>query len=394
MITPNASGTAVGAAAKATGGGAAEAARDTAAEDSGFADLLARPAAEPVAKPSNPPGAAEADTDTEDSATADTPPDPTLPEQLLALIAASPATARAAGSKTPASPAAAGASPVQPAMPGAAATTLPATSPAMTTAAAIPSAVTAATATVTAGTETPLAPLPTAGTASAASGDATAALAGTTTPSAAATGTGNADAINLGDFAKALGLAATADAAAAASTASDTAAAPEVADRGSLLAPTTSAATPMRTAAAAAVNPVLTLPADPDAGFDDAFGARIGWLADQRIGRAEIRLNPEHLGAIDVRLQIDGTRVSAEFQSAHADVRQALENSVGRLRELLGQQGLQLAQSDVGHGRGGEHGDRAAAMRGDNSASEHEAGLIERPLPQTLHSRGLLDEYA
>ncbi|WP_152597786.1 flagellar hook-length control protein FliK [Novilysobacter arseniciresistens] len=146
----------------------------------------------------------------------------------------------------------------------------------------------------------------------------------------------------------------------------------------------------------AAGQPPLAFPADPDAGFDDAFGARIGWLAEQRIGHAEIRLNPETLGTIDVRLQIDGTRVVAEFQSAHADVRHALENSVGRLRELLGQHGLQLAHSDVGQGRGDGAGDSAGGRAGTvagNADGIHADGRSERA-PVQLRTRGLLDEYA
>ena len=99
------------------------------------------------------------------------------------------------------------------------------------------------------------------------------------------------------------------------------------------------------------------------------------------------------LGAIDVRLQIDGTRVSAEFQSAHADVRHALENSVGRLRDMLGQQGLQLAHSDVGQGRGGEAGNRSGQSRTDGFA-DTDPGLFERPALPALRARGLLDEYA
>ena len=158
----------------------------------------------------------------------------------------------------------------------------------------------------------------------------------------------------------------------------------------------TAPATTTTRAATAISQPALAFPTDPDAGFDDAFGARIGWLAEQRIGRAEIRLNPETLGTIDVRLQIDGNRVTAEFHSANADVRQALESSVGRLRDMLDQHGLQLAHSNVGHG-----GNEAArdgqgnADRGSDTARGPGEGNdpIERPARFT-HTRGLLDEYA
>lgn len=99
------------------------------------------------------------------------------------------------------------------------------------------------------------------------------------------------------------------------------------------------AATPARSVVPTAP---LNLPPNPQAGFDDGLGTGIAWMAEQRIGHAEIRLNPEHVGPIEVRVQVDGNRVDAEFHSNHVEVRQAIEASVPRLREMLGQHGLQL----------------------------------------------------
>jgi flagellar hook-length control protein FliK len=135
----------------------------------------------------------------------------------------------------------------------------------------------------------------------------------------------------------------------------------------------------------------LALPADPGAGFDDAFGARIGWMAEQRIGHAELRVTPDHAGPIDVRLQLDGQRVSLEFHSGHAETRQALEASLPRLRDLLGQQGLQLAQADVGQRQAGDWRAAAQTLQGQG---EHDAGTAEHAAPRLLRARGLLDEYA
>jgi len=136
----------------------------------------------------------------------------------------------------------------------------------------------------------------------------------------------------------------------------------------------------------------LALPTDPDAGFDDGFGARIAWMAGQRLGHAQIRMNPENVGPIDVRVQLDGNRVSAEFHSAHAEVRQAIEASLPRLREMLGQHGLQLGQADVGHGQSSRRGDPSATGQGRDRARETEPDpLATLPMRNT---RGLLDEYA
>jgi flagellar hook-length control protein FliK len=155
--------------------------------------------------------------------------------------------------------------------------------------------------------------------------------------------------------------------------------------------PSIAAAMSNTPAARAIIAAPITVPSDPQSGFDDGFGARLVWMAEQRLGHAEIRLNPEHLGPIEVRVQMDGTQVSAEFQSGHASVRQAIEASLPRLREMLGQQGLQLGQTDVGQ----RHAGSGTPARRDGDAPSQGTSPAGAQLPSRhLRTRGLLDEYA
>jgi len=150
---------------------------------------------------------------------------------------------------------------------------------------------------------------------------------------------------------------------------------------------------PRATAAAVQANAPLGL----DNGFEDGFSSRIAWMADQKVGHAEIRITPDHLGAIDVRLQVDGNRVNAEFHSAQPDVRHALESSLPRLRDMLGQQGLQLGQADVGQRQAQQQASNGQASSSSGSGNDradaaNDAGWTRGPT--TRASRGLLDEYA
>lgn len=151
---------------------------------------------------------------------------------------------------------------------------------------------------------------------------------------------------------------------------------------------------------AAPALPPLALPAEPGDGFDDGFGARIAWMAGQRLGHAEIRLNPEHVGPIDVRLKLDGDQVRAEFASANAEVRQAIEASLPRLREMLGQQGLQLGHADVGQGRPDADGGAARAggsghaQAGGGGGGGDADGADPAPAAAPVRTRGLVDAYA
>ncbi|MCU1001921.1 flagellar hook-length control protein FliK [Stenotrophomonas maltophilia] len=133
-----------------------------------------------------------------------------------------------------------------------------------------------------------------------------------------------------------------------------------------------------------------------DDGFDQAIGARLGWLADQKIGHAHIRLSPDDMGPVDVRLQLNGDKVHASFSSPHVDVRQALESSLPRLRELLGEQGFQLAHADVGHQAPGGGGTASGQPGGGGMAGDGEPtpGDASVSSAQLIRQRGLLDAYA
>lgn len=129
--------------------------------------------------------------------------------------------------------------------------------------------------------------------------------------------------------------------------------------------------------------------------FDDALGARVSWLADQKIGHAHIRISPAELGPVEVRLHLNGDQVNASFLSAQPEVRQALESSLPRLREMLGQHGFQLGQADVGQQQQQARQDQRLAPgdNGNQGADELLQGTA-RISAVLLHQRGLLDAYA
>ena len=125
--------------------------------------------------------------------------------------------------------------------------------------------------------------------------------------------------------------------------------------------------------------------------FDEDIGDAVRWMADQKIGHAHIKVTPNDLGTVESRLRLDGDRVHADFSSAQAEVRQALENSLPRLRDMLGQHGFQLAHADVGQ----QHTppSQGAAPPHGESPADTEA-LTETPRTVRMTARGLVDAYA
>ena len=83
-------------------------------------------------------------------------------------------------------------------------------------------------------------------------------------------------------------------------------------------------------------------------GWDQALGERVHWMVTQRLQAAEIHLNPPELGPVEVRLSMDQNQARIQFLSPHASVRDAIEAALPRLREMLGDGGVQLMNVDVG----------------------------------------------
>ncbi len=83
------------------------------------------------------------------------------------------------------------------------------------------------------------------------------------------------------------------------------------------------------------------------AGWDQALGDQVQWMVGQKLQGAEIRLNPAHLGPMEVRIQVQHDQANITFSAQHGVVRDALEAAIPRLREMLGESGLNLANVQV-----------------------------------------------
>lgn len=138
----------------------------------------------------------------------------------------------------------------------------------------------------------------------------------------------------------------------------------------------------------------LPLPAVRAQDFSERFGAQLQWMAGEGIGHARVRVSPQELGPVEVMLRLDGERISAEFISAHAETRQALEHGLPRLRDLLGEHGFQLAHAGVGHGSADTDAGPGAGAHSSGTSAPGDDVAIDGPSPSAAVSNRLLDAYA
>lgn len=125
--------------------------------------------------------------------------------------------------------------------------------------------------------------------------------------------------------------------------------------------------------------------------WKEELGAQLTWMAAKGIEAASLRLSPEHLGPLDIRISVHEGQASVLFSAANPDTRSALEQSLPRLREMFASQGLVL--SDAGVSRDAPRNafkpsTQPAAVRGVSDASaETSVKAI------TLARLGLVDTY-
>ncbi len=141
----------------------------------------------------------------------------------------------------------------------------------------------------------------------------------------------------------------------------------------------------------------LVKPPVGGAGWDQALGGRVLLLAQAKSPMAELRLNPPHLGPLEVRINMEGDQASVSFSTHHAQVREALEMALPRLREMLAEQGIALAQADVSQqqlARDGQGPGRQRGAAGEPGGAGEDA-LSEIQAPRVVEVRlGLVDYYA
>ena len=136
-----------------------------------------------------------------------------------------------------------------------------------------------------------------------------------------------------------------------------------------------------------------------DRGWERALGEKVVWLVGQQVQAAEVKLNPPHLGPVEFRLTLNGNEASVSFTAANAAVRDAIEQALPRLREMLAEQNVVMVDVNVGQ-RGGsglaEQREGQAQVGGSPAfapGTDGQAPAAELPLRRTSMS-GLVDEYA
>ena len=133
--------------------------------------------------------------------------------------------------------------------------------------------------------------------------------------------------------------------------------------------------------------------------WGQVLGQRVVVMANQKIQEAKITLNPEKLGPVQIKLHMDkDQQVHVSMLAQHGTTREAMENAIPKLKEMLEQAGIAFGSMDVGDQK---DFDQAKEEAGFGKGSQNSAGLNsaddeqnEKPVVLQTKNNNLVDYYA
>lgn len=116
--------------------------------------------------------------------------------------------------------------------------------------------------------------------------------------------------------------------------------------------------------------------------WGDKVMGKLTWLTANKLSVAEIHLTPPDMGPMEVRVQVQQDQTSITVHAANPAVRDQLELHSHRLRDMLGEQGLNLEKFDVADSPQQQTGEQTASGddpdtsgRGDTRSASVDEGL-------------------
>ncbi|PXV52600.1 flagellar hook-length control protein FliK [Dyella jiangningensis] len=130
--------------------------------------------------------------------------------------------------------------------------------------------------------------------------------------------------------------------------------------------------------------------------FGQELSQQVTWLGGQDVKEARIRLHPEDLGELDVKVSVKQDHVDVAFIAQHPQAVHAVQQTLTQLDSMLAHHGLSLGQAQVGQGNSGspQAGSSGGSSSGGESGLGEVAGEVASVVAPVVKAVGLVDMFA
>jgi flagellar hook-length control protein FliK len=127
----------------------------------------------------------------------------------------------------------------------------------------------------------------------------------------------------------------------------------------------------------------------------EGFNEKILWMTNQQIKSAAIKLSPIELGPIEVSISMSKENATIQFNSHSPQVRELIEQALPKLREMMGEQGVNLADVNVS-GNNSQHQAQENHRNSPlmNESTQESVDNLAISSVSTRASTGLIDYFA
>ena len=164
------------------------------------------------------------------------------------------------------------------------------------------------------------------------------------------------------------------------------------------------ASTNTPTASAIQTSATLQLPQNPSPQqWGTALGDKVQWMINTKMDSAEMRIDPPHLGKMNISIKMTDDGAQVVIQTQHAATRDLVDAASYRLKEMLEQAGHEQVNVDVSHkesnqsdsqfSQNDEHDDVQNSLQSENS--NHQDTINNDVIARAFNSdRPVLDLFA
>ncbi|SEK48902.1 hook-length control protein FliK [Colwellia chukchiensis] len=108
--------------------------------------------------------------------------------------------------------------------------------------------------------------------------------------------------------------------------------------------------------------------------FANALKDKVMVMINQKVQQVDIQLDPPELGNVHVRVNLQQEQAAVQFIVQNPQAKEALEQHLGRLRDMLAQSGVDVGDTNIeqraANEQNSDHGGSQAQQRGDGQSGE------------------------